>query len=768
MSEKDLPENHPTDHGEVVQRARTRISMAWIFPVLAAAASAWLFWSHWKSNGPEVEILFDTAPGIQAGKTPLVYRGVTAGTVTSLRLDRELDKVVLVVRLKAFAAELAREGTLFWIDKLTVGIGETSGLEALIQGNSIEARMGDGPPATRFIGAAREPLIPLESPALILKLRAPNIPFLDRRSPLFFRGVAVGIVEDKTLDDEGHPYLRIVVEKEFAQLVRSNARFWPVAPTTVKIGPGGVKLDIMGLKAILLGGIAFDFFGDPGDAVNDNTEFTLYTDEVAARTTGVPVHISFLNGQGIQAGQTEMRYLGIPVGRVETVTLNEASKSVDTTVRFQPAFEHLHTAGSVFTLIRPQISLEGISGLETLVGGPYIDCVPGPAGKLAGNFEGRTSSDEGRMESDGLHFTLHAKTIPPLGKGAPVLYRGLLAGRVMGRSLDAKGQPYLDVVIRKTFAHLLPRNARFWRVPATSLQAGPGMLNLDIAGLQTLIQGAVAFDVFDAPEALAQNDSPFALFDTEFAARATSPPIRVTFENGQGLLAGHTQVRYLGQPVGLVETVTQKNGQIEAVLRLNTGYDFLRREGSAFSIVRLDVSLDGVSGLETLLSGVYIDCVPSGEGPLAESFSGVPLTTAIFEEEEETGLEVVVTASQTNISVDAPVTYRGLTVGKVARKVLSADGGKVGLCVVINPPYTSLIRENTQFWNAGGIKVSLGFFSIKVKSASLDALAHGELAFATPEEPEMGPAASRGHEFELNSAPRREWLRWAPPIPAKK
>ncbi|MDD5201078.1 MAG: MlaD family protein [Terrimicrobiaceae bacterium] len=768
MSENGGADNEPVDYGEVVRRPGPSISWAWLFPVLAAAATAWLFWTNWKSNGPEVEVQFDTAPGIQAGKTPLIYRGVTAGTVTAVRLDHGLDKVVLTVRLKAFAAELAREGTVFWIDEPVVGLGKTSGLDALIQGNSLQARIGGGPLSTHFTGADRVPLTPLESPALILKLRAHNIPFLDRGSPLFYRGVAVGSVEDKAIDASGNPYLRVVVDREFAQTVRTNARFWPVPATSVKIGPGGVKLDMLGLKAILLGGVEFDVFGPPGGEAPDESEFTLFPDQASARATGAPVRISFKNGQGILAGQTQVRHLGMPVGYVETAELNAENRTVDTVVRFQPAFEHLHTAGTVFTLIRPRISIEGVSGLETLVTGPYIDCAPGPGGGIAQSFEGRTFSDEdlltSQAEDEGIRLTLHAKALPPLREGAPVLYRGLVAGRVKAKEIDANNEPFLDVVIRKEFAKAVARNARFWQVPAASVQAGPGVLKVDVAGLETLVQGGAAFDVFGAPEAAAESGSKFELLPTESAARATSPPIHIAFDNGQGLLAGQTQVRTLGVPVGIVESVTPKNGKVEAVVRLNAGTDALRREGSAFSVVRLNVSINGVSGLETVVSGVYIDCVPAEGGRLIDHFTGVSLAKAAFEEKEERGFEVVVTAAQTNIGVDAPVSYRGLIVGKVGRKVLSAGGRRVGLCVVINPPYASLIRENTKFWDAGGLKVSLGFLAIKVQTASLDALARGGLAFATPDD--LGPAVKRGHEFELNPAPRREWLRWAPALPA--
>jgi len=754
----------PQDHGEVVSRAPVRISWVWAFPLLAAAAVVWLFWSNWRANGPEIEVLFDTAPGIQAGKTPLIYRGVTAGKVTAVRLDHALDKVVLTVRLKAYAQELAREGTVFWIDQPVVGIGDTSGLDALIQGNSLQARMGGGPAAYRFNGVENVPLTPLESPALILKLRAPNIPFLDRGSPLFYRGVQVGSVESKELDKNGLPYLRVVVEKEFARTVRRNARFWPVPATSIKVGPGGVQLQVLGIKSILLGGVEFDIFGPPGEAVSQETEFTLHADETSARSTGVPVHISFPSGRGLFAGQTQVRHLGVPVGYLESVNLDSANQSVDAVVRFQPAYENLHTAGATFTLMLPHISLDGVTGLDTLIGGPFIDIAPGGAGEVATTFQGRVLSTP--EDRDGLHVTLTAKSLPPLGEGAPVLHRGLTAGKVLSKGMGADGQPYLELVIQKDFVPMLARNARFWQVPGAAVQAGPGLINLDIDGLESLLKGAIAFEVFETPAEPVEAGTKFELFPTEMAAKAVSAPIRISFDDGQGLLAGRTEVRYLGVPVGLVESVTPKNGQVDVVARLNAGYDFLRRAGSSFAVVRLKISLnEGISGLETALSGVYIECVPADGGKLTDRFKGVSLAKATFEEAEEQGLEVVVTSARTDISLQAPVSYRGLVVGKVLRKVLSDDGRQVGLGVVIYPPYDKLVRDNTKFWDNGGVKVSMGFLSIKVQTASIDAIARGGIAFATPTE--LGAPVKRGHEFELNRGPRPEWMRWAPAVPGE-
>ncbi len=765
MREEGDPNSEAADQGEIVERSGFRVSWAWIFPVLAAGAAAWLFWSNWKSQGPEIEILFASAPGLQAGKTPLMYRGVEAGKVTGVKLDAALSKVVVTVRLKAFAAGLARETTDFWIDQPEISLEQVSGLDSIIQGNSIQARIGGGSPATRFEGLSKPPLTPLEAPSLVLKLQARNIPFLARGAPVYYRGVTVGAVKQKTLDTDGLPYLYVVVDEDFAPTVRSNARFWCVSATSVQAGPGGLKLNVAGLAALLQGGVEFDVFGTPGDRVKDGAEFELFADERAARLSEPPIRISFDNGQGLLAGQTQLRYLGMPIGLVEEARPDPSTGKVEVVARLEPGYDILRRAGTVFSLVRPRISLEGVSGLETLVSGVYIECVPGPAGEPAERFLGRTVTDtewtHAQAENQGISIVLRAKEIPAIGKGAPVLYRGIVVGKVKDKDMDGQNVPFLRVVIRKEFAQAVRRNGKFWRLPATSVQAGPGVLKVDVAGLDTLIQGGVEFDVFETPGEAAADGSQFELFANERAARCSSPPIRISFENGHGLLAGQTQLRYLGVPVGLVEEIIPSKGRVEVVARLEPGYDILQREGTIFSLVRPRISLEGVSGLETLVSGVYIDCAAAPKGKLVRNFVGRPFAGAA----SQSGLEVVVTAPETGLSAGSPVYYRGVQVGRVQRKTLSPDGRTVHLSVLIDQPYARLVRENTRFWDVSGFKASLGFLSIKIETETLESLARGGLAFATPDNSAMGAPARSGQKFALSKTPRPEWLRWAPSIP---
>lgn len=752
--------NNPADHGEIVTHPGVRVSWAWLFPVLAALAAGYLFWTNWKSQGPQIEVEFADVPGIQAGKTQLIYRGVVAGIVNRVHLAPGLNKAIVGIRLKAFAGGLASEGTLFWIDQPVIGLAKTSGIESLIQGNSIQARIGSGKPTTHFVGSDVVPLTPLEEPSLVLKLRATNIPFLDRGSPVYFRGITVGEVQGKTLDAQNNPVLSVIIEEKFANLMRSNARFWVLPAASAKLGAGFLKLDLPGLKALLLGGIAFDFFGEQGREVKDGEEFELCETESSARACGPAFRITFKDGLGIRPGTTELRHLGLPVGLVESVAAGEAPHQVEATVRLEPGNTNLQKSGARFTLVRPRISMDGISGLETLLAGVFINCEPGDGDQVADQFAGGTNSGE---ELEGISIALHAAEIPSIDKGAPVFLRGIIVGRVTEKTFDENNKPVLKAVIRKEFSRALVSNAKFWRVPATSVQAGPGVLEVGVAGLQSLWQGGIAFDVFATAGEPAAEGSQFQLFADERTARSDSPPIRIDFKNGQGLLAGRTQLRHLGVPVGLVESVKTAGDRVEVSARLEPGHDDLRREGAVFSVIRPAISLEGVSGLEALVSGVYIECLPGG-GPTRDHFTGIPERKAEQVQALESGFDVVLRTANTTIDVGAPVQYRGVRVGKIAKKALSPDGRSVDLTASIDRTHAILLRDTTKFWDVSGVRASLGFFYLKVRTGSLESLTLGGVQFATPDGP-PGRRVKPGHVFELNASPRRDWLRWNPAIP---
>lgn len=483
------------DHAKVVSRTNIRISWVWLFPILALLGAGWFFWAEWKSNGPIIEVEFHEAPGIQANKTLLFYRGVAAGKVIDVRLDDHLSKAIVKIRLKAFASLLAQAGTLYWIDQPVISLAQTSGLTSIIQGNSIQARLGDGPRTNHFVGMEKMPLHPLEPPGLVLKLVASEIPFLEEGSPIIYRGTTIGGVMRKGLDEQGQAFVVAAIQKQYVHLIHSNSRFWNVPATSFNIGPNGIQFELLNLKGMFLGAVAIDTFEVPGERPKSGVEYTLYANE-----------------------------------------------------------------------------------------------------------------SEARSENEGVSVVLNAKEIPTIYVDAPVLYRGVIVGKVLKKEFNSRNEPLLTLLIKKEFRSTLRQNTTFWRVPATSIQAGPGVIKVDVSSLQALLQGGIAFDVLGSEGPIASEGSLFHLFPNEQLAHLSPEPLHMTFDEGQGLLAGQTQLRYLGIPVGLVEEVKVLNHKVEVTAYLTPGHDFLRKPDTTYNIIRSKLGLDGISGLETLVSGVYIDC----------------------------------------------------------------------------------------------------------------------------------------------------------------
>jgi paraquat-inducible protein B len=220
---------------------------------------------------------------------------------------------------------------------------------------------------------------------------------------------------------------------------------------------------------------------------------------------------------------------------------------------------------------------------------------------------------------------------------------------------------------------------------------------------------------------------------------------------------------YLGVVVGMVTDITPLDGKVRVTARFDPGVDFLRLSGAKFSIVEPQISLQGVSGLETILTGPVIDCVPGRGSSFQTNFTGhVPKEEDEVVEQSEAGRKFRLVSRATGTGVDAPVLYRELQVGAVLEKRLSDDGNNVELVIGIQSEYAHLVRNNTVFWEERGLRGSVGFFSIRIQTVTpLPLTGSGAIAFASPDQ--SAPAAPANKTFLLYDKPQKEWKRWKDP-----
>jgi paraquat-inducible protein B len=228
------------------------------------------------------------------------------------------------------------------------------------------------------------------------------------------------------------------------------------------------------------------------------------------------------------------------------------------------------------------------------------------------------------------------------------------------------------------------------------------------------------------------------------------PTIEITFADGTNITNGSKLV-YRGVEVGTVQSVQldASLNHVDIMALLDKPAAGLAREGSQFWIVEPRVSVGQVTGLDTLLSGSYIQVAP-GAGAPSRTFAGVPQPPVLTPGEQDL-LIYLESDDATSLALNAPVSYRGIAIGKITAITLPQDGARVQLDVAIAPEHAALVRTNSVFWRTSGVHFDLQPLDPKINISSVESLIRGGIAFATPGEP--GEAAGANAVFELLDQP---------------
>ena len=248
----------------------------WLVPVGAAALAAWFIYSDTLRGGPTIHITFDNAAGLEGGKSQLKYRGCTVGDVTQVKLTEDQKHVEMAVRLKKWAAGLAREGSRFWVVQPEVGIQQVTGLRTIVSGDYLTVEPGGGKRQTRFAGLSDAPIVEGEDVLKIVVLSERG-GTLKKRSPVFFRGIQVGEVFSSELGPESQTIHSVVhIKRHFAPLVRINSKFWNAGGIHMNLSLSGLNIGAQSAETLISGGIDFATPDPLDDQAKDGVVFRLY------------------------------------------------------------------------------------------------------------------------------------------------------------------------------------------------------------------------------------------------------------------------------------------------------------------------------------------------------------------------------------------------------------------------------------------------------------------------------------------------------------
>ncbi len=249
MNAENTHEPDLSDLPQAVVQSKKQISIVWLIPIVAILIGGWLAYKGLSEKGPMVTITFESAEGLEAGKTQVKYKDVNIGEVASIRFSEDLSRVLVTAELVKEATPFLTENTQFWVVRPRVTASGVSGLGTLFSGAYIGMDPGkEGNSARRFEGLEIPPVVTTGMPGRNFLLQANSLGSLDFGAPVYYRQIQVGQVIGYQLDASGRSLsIKIFVNAPHDKLVRNNTRFWNASGLDLKLDADGIKLNTQSL-----------------------------------------------------------------------------------------------------------------------------------------------------------------------------------------------------------------------------------------------------------------------------------------------------------------------------------------------------------------------------------------------------------------------------------------------------------------------------------------------------------------------------------------
>ena len=472
--------------------------------------------------------------------------------------------------------------------------------------------------------------------------------------------------------------------------------------------------------------------------------FGYYTDD------SISISIEFDTGSGIQIEKTEIIYKGISVGLVIGMVPKKDLTGVIVTARMPKEAQDILNSNTKFWLVKPRFSMRGVSGVETIFSGNYINIQPSFTGQSAREFIALTEPPPARPNSPGLYLTLTSGELGSISEGNEVLFRKVPIGSVRSYRLnDNENGVEIEVHIEEDYQHLIKKGTRFWNASGVSVKGNLSGLKIKTESMSSLISGGIAFtNPEDAEGEYAESGDVFELYgdfdDAEVGIKGL-----IHFSTGKGLAEEATKIIYQGVQVGLVRKISlaeDLNG-VDAHVIFDPKIEHMLNDGTRFWKVGAKFSMKGVSNVDTMLFGEYITFKP-GKGEPTTQFSATnesPLMDSSIP-----GLHVTLTTPVLgSISEGSEIFYRKIPIGEVKSYAFSKESSEVLINLFIKPEAAKYINKETKFYNSSGIAMKASFAQgLKVQTESLSSIMSGGISIATEIDKKL-PRAKDNDKYKL-------------------
>ncbi len=276
---------------------------------------------------------------------------------------------------------------------------------------------------------------------------------------------------------------------------------------------------------------------------------------------GPEITITFSSAEGLEPGKTKVKYKEVEIGTVQSITLSEDHAYVLVTVLLKKEAKSFTAADSRFWVVRPRVAASGVSGLSTLLFGPYIGADAGVEKEKADRFTGLEVPPIITRDASGKQYVLHARDIGSLDIGSPVYYRRIKVGQVTAYDLDDDGKGItVRIFVNAPYDKFVGINTRFWHASGFDMQINASGFTLNTQSLATVVLGGLSFQAPDEnPGPPAKENTAFVLAESQTEALKEQDTeaqiILLDFKQSVRGLAPGAEVSFRGLVLGQVKSV---------------------------------------------------------------------------------------------------------------------------------------------------------------------------------------------------------------------
>ncbi len=430
---------------------------------------------------------------------------------------------------------------------------------------------------------------------------------------------------------------------------------------------------------------------------------------------GIQISITFPDATGIVAKKTAVKFRGMEVGKVKKLTVLEDGSGVLASIEMDRETAKYLTDKLNFWLVKPNVGFNGVSGLDTLFSGAYIQ-MKGDEEAKAGNrtryFKALVTEPEVEIPKGLLVYHLVTTNAAGVNPGSLIYHRNIQVGSVQDVLLSDDHQSVeVTIAIEPKYNGLVKRASRFWNTSGIKASFDLSGVKVESSGVAAMLIGGIAFS---SPQNSADADeySSFRLYAGADAAR-DSLEIALTFSADAEIGVG-SPIYLDQQQVGAIDSLDwgPDFAYLIGTAKLSVDMVSLMRSNTEFWLEKPGISVDNIN-VGKLIKGTLIRLSP-GTGEPATKFK--VLDQAPYKKWAKSGLHLTLTSDDAyGLDKGAEVFYRNQSIGQVQWLDFNTQSRQFELDLLIYPQYQKMVDKRSLFYNLSGIH-----FNAELSGVQLD------------------------------------------------